>query len=51
MDHGTLIRIITEKEFHHYQANEIRGFSGHWLIFYGFAAAVLYPFKNASDNV
>lgn len=43
-NHGKLIRTITEQEYHHYKANEVRGFSGHWLIFYGFSAALLYPF-------
>ena len=33
-DHGRLIREITEIEYIHYRFNEIRGFSGHWLIFY-----------------
>ncbi len=41
--HGDVIRILTEKEYLHYRANELRGFSGHWLGFYGLAAAILYP--------
>lgn len=44
-DHGRLIKTLTEQEYHRYNANEVRGFSGHWLAFYGMAAAVLYPFK------
>ncbi len=43
--HGQWIRDITEREYHHYKAAGIRGFSGHWVAFYGLAAAVLYPFK------
>jgi hypothetical protein len=43
--HGQWIRNITEQEYHHYKAATIRGFSGHWVAFYGLAAAVLYPFK------
>jgi hypothetical protein len=39
------MRNITEQEYHHYKAATIRGFSGHWVAFYGLAAAVLYPFK------
>ena len=31
------------------QANELRGFSGHWIAFYGIAAAVLYPFNNQAS--
>jgi hypothetical protein len=48
-NHGQLIKTLTEQEYYHYKANEVRGFSGHWLAFYGFAAAVLFPF-NKKDN-
>ena len=44
-NHGHLIKTLTEQEYHHYQANTVRGFSGHWLAFYGLAAAVLFPFN------
>ena len=44
--HGTLIKILTEQEYRHFQANEVRGFSGHWIAFYGMGMALLYPFKN-----
>jgi len=43
--HGQWIRNITEKEYHHYKAATIRGFSGHWIAFYGIAVAMLYPYK------
>ncbi|MBS3945508.1 MAG: hypothetical protein KGZ42_08415 [Melioribacter sp.] len=43
-NHGKLIKTLTEQEYHHYKANEVRGFSGHWLAFYGLAAAILFPF-------
>lgn len=45
MDHSKLLRTITVEEYHHYKANVLRGFSGHWLTFYIIAAAVLYPYK------
>jgi len=50
-NHGQLIRILTEQEYHHYKANEVRGFSGHWIAFYGIAMAVLFPNgrQNESD--
>src|SRR5438552_4154608 len=32
--HGHLIREITSTEYAAFRANEIRGFSGHWLLFY-----------------
>ncbi len=49
-NHGQLIKTLTEQEYHHYKANEVRGFSGHWLAFYGVAAAVLFPFSRQTTN-
>ncbi len=43
-NHGQLIKTITLQEYHHYKANEVRGFSGHWILFYGVATAILYKF-------
>jgi hypothetical protein len=43
--HGQLIKTLTEQEYYHYLANQTRGFSGHWIAFYGIAAAVLFPFN------
>jgi hypothetical protein len=43
-DHGNLIKNLTEEEYHQSKANEVRGFSGHWIAFYGLAIAILYPF-------
>jgi len=34
----------------HNEANTTRGFSGHWLAFYGIAAAVLYPYRRKENN-
>lgn len=31
---GKLIRVINEAEYRAYKTNEIRGMSGHWLLFY-----------------
>lgn len=42
-NHGRIIKILTEQEYHYYKANELRGFSGHWLAFYGLAAAISFP--------
>lgn len=44
-NHGHLIRTLTAQEYHHIQATVVRGFSGHWLAFYGMATAILFPFK------
>lgn len=44
-NHGNIIREITMEEYDAFQANELRGFSGHWMAFYAFAAGILYPKK------
>ncbi|MCF6142509.1 hypothetical protein L1S34_14550 [Flavobacterium sp. K77] len=44
-NHGQLIKTLTLQEYHHYKANEIRGFSGHLIAFYGVATAVLFKFS------
>ena len=49
-NHGYVIKTLTEQEYHHYKANIVRGFSGHWLVFYGLAAAVLYPFNKQKTD-
>ena len=49
-NHGLIIKTLTEQEYHHFKANEVRGFSGHWLAFYGIAAAILFPFNEESIN-
>lgn len=49
-NHGQLIETLTEQEYHHYNANEMREFSVPLLLFYGFAAAVLYPFKKQKTS-
>lgn len=49
-NHGTLVKILTEQEYHHYKANEVRGFSGHWLFFYSIAATILHPFNKQKKD-
>lgn len=44
-DHGRLIREITATEFAAFRANEVRGFSGHWLVFYFVPAAYFLCWK------
>jgi hypothetical protein len=38
-EHGRVIREITREEYLGFEANVVRGFSGHWLVFYFVAAA------------
>lgn len=38
-EHGRVIREITRSEFDWFEANEVRGFSGHWIAFYAMSAA------------
>ncbi len=47
---GQFIRNITEKEYHYYIAQNVRGFSGHWMVFYSFATAYLYKFINIKSK-
>lgn len=47
---GQLIKTLTEQEYNHYKANVIRGFSGHWILFYGVATAVLYKFSGLTKH-
>ena len=49
-NHGNFVRSINEREYRHYKANEVRGFSGHWILFYGVAAALLYPFGAGAED-
>lgn len=49
-NHGQLIKTLTEQEYHHYKANKVRGFSGHWLAFYGLAAAILFSSNRQKTN-
>ncbi|HSA32642.1 MAG TPA: hypothetical protein P5077_02840 [bacterium] len=44
-DHGRLIRELTAEEYHRFVAKELRGFSGHWLIFY-FAPFAYFTFRS-----
>lgn len=48
MEHGKLIREITATEFAAFKANEVRGFSGHWLVFYFVPAAYFLFWKPSS---
>jgi len=49
--HGNFIGNISEQEYHLIKANIVRGFSGHWIAFYGFATAVLFPYKKTTENM
>jgi hypothetical protein len=42
-NHGQWIRDLTPQQYHSYQASMLRGFSGHWIAFYGIAMLVLFP--------
>jgi hypothetical protein len=49
-NHGQVIKTITEAEYNHYAANQTRGFSGHWILFYGLAMAILFPYGNSEPK-
>jgi hypothetical protein len=48
--HDQLIREISELEYHIIRALKVRLFSGHWIAFYGFAAGVIFPFKERREE-
>jgi hypothetical protein len=48
-DHGRVVREITQAEYLGFEANLVRGFSGHWLAFY-FAAAAYYLLRKPRGN-
>ena len=47
--HGEIIKELTEPEYFKYKANVLRGFSGHWMSFYGFAMGILWPPKKKEN--
>ncbi len=49
-NHSQIIKALSEKEYIAYAAARSRLFSGHWIAFYGMAAALLYPFKENVTN-
>jgi len=49
-NHGNIIRELTETEYLKFKANEVRGFSGHWMVFYSFSLTILLKKKPVSDT-
>jgi len=45
LEHGRLIRELSASQYAAFKANEVRGFSGHWLVFYGIPAAYFLFWK------
>jgi hypothetical protein len=50
LNHGTLIRELTAAEYVRFQANIVRGFSGHWLVFFYLPAAYFLGRKSGSST-
>jgi hypothetical protein len=47
--HGRVIRFLTATESAHHENYLVRGFSGHWMLFYFLIAAGLRPKKSGSE--
>jgi len=47
-DHGKFIRELTAQEYSRSQANIVRGFSGHWMLFY-FVPCAYFLFRKGPD--
>jgi len=50
LNHGKLIRHLTPQEYASFQANALRGFSGHWLVFYFSSFSYLLLGKNLTTQ-
>jgi hypothetical protein len=50
LNHGKLVRELTASEYSALRANEVRGFSGHWLVFYFIPFAYFMFRKNAAGT-
>jgi hypothetical protein len=48
--HDHVIKIITEQDYHFYRANEIRVFSGIWVLFYGLGATLFYEYSGLTKE-
>jgi hypothetical protein len=48
-NHGSFVRELTELQYNEYKANNLRGFSGHWMLFYSMSMAILYPWTTKKD--
>jgi hypothetical protein len=46
-NHGRIIRKLTPEEFSLHQAHTVRGFSGHWMLFYCVALSMLIGIRRA----
>lgn len=49
-NHGHLIRELSSTEYAAFRANELRGFSGHWLMFY-FVPFAFFMFHDQPDSL
>lgn len=49
MHRGQLLRALSKSEYLAFKANEVRGFSGHWLLFY-FAPFAYFIFGKRGQN-
>lgn len=49
--HGHLVRELTANEYASLKANELRGFSGHWLVFYFMPFAYFAFCKKSNPSV
>ncbi|MBN1361727.1 MAG: hypothetical protein JW993_14110 [Sedimentisphaerales bacterium] len=50
VDHGEIIRLLTDEEYERHEAYFVRGFSGHWMFFYACAMTVLYSLTQGAAN-
>ena len=49
-NHGTVIRELSADEYERHSAYVVRGFSGHWMVFYLIPALYFRPRKTGSGS-
>ena len=49
-NHGQVIRELSEDEYELQKAYVVRGFSGHWMVFY-LVPALVFWYRGASDQL
>lgn len=50
-NHGNIIRELSFEEYQLYRRREVKGFSGHWMLFYSAALLLSNPFRKKKENL
>jgi len=50
VNHGKVVRRLTDEEYERHEAYSVRGFSGHWMVFYAVAMTMLCSMTKETDG-